>query len=405
MRSCPRNAGCCVSIATSRDSREMSSGATSRGCDAGCGWTTIRCPGFWSGGTRFGGRSAIERRPPMADPSAELGAPACHIKHTPLMRKAASAVRSLLTKMGFWQSLTDNERRILEEWLLHAGYQTGRGRVTAYQKTLQYALGLSKDGIRKIEERLCDLGYGRRHQWREKSPRGHRRGIWLSPPLTLLLKLRQLSHPNRETFWRYLIAGLPYDPPPHHFDPDDKRSYLLMVFTRTSFVPFAVPAKGGLKMYPFPREPGIYALYLNRRPLSEVLSPRERKEALTNEALSRLTLELVYVGKTSGGGTLRDRLRVHYRKIDSRLNVSVDQIVCRHLQIKYDWNVLFSERHLIEAPEIVDNPPPRWNTIGFGSNPPGRGRPGYRPLPATHFDVLYPKRAGAPAEEPDEEEA
>jgi len=128
---------------------------------------------------------------------------------------------------------------------------------------------------------------------------------------------------------------------------------------------------------------------------------------LTPAALSRLIYELVYVGKTSGRGTLRGRLAVHYRKIGSRQNVSVDRILCRYLQIEHDWNVLFSERHLIEAPEIVENPPPQWNTNGFGSNTPGRGRPGYRLPSPDHFDVLYPRRPGAapdpaPAEDDDE---
>src|SRR5262245_10096286 len=141
---------------------------------------------------------------------------------------------------------------------------------------------------------------------------------------------------------------VPYDPPPHHFNPDDKRSYLLMVFTRTPFVPFAVPhARGGLTMFPFPNEPGIYALYLNDRNVSEVIRPEERSGTLSPAVLQQLNFHLVYVGKTSGRGTLRNRLSIHYRKISGRQNVDVDQVVCRHLQIEHDWNVLFSEHHLI----------------------------------------------------------
>lgn len=195
---------------------------------------------------------------------------------------------------------------------------------------------------------------------------------------------------------------VPYDPPPHYFDPDDKRSYLLMVFTRTSFVPFAVPnPNGGLLIFPFPNRSGIYALYLNDRNLSALFRPEERSGVLSTEALARLNFHLVYVGKTSRKGTLRNRLSLHYGKISGRQNIDVDQIVCRYLQIEHDWNVLFSEHHLINAPEIVQTPPPPWNTSGFGSKVPGRGRPGFRPLPPHHFDVLYPRRPGA---EPESEE-
>jgi hypothetical protein len=91
--------------------------------------------------------------------------------------------------------------------------------------------------------------------------------------------------------------------------------------------------------------------------------------------------------------------------ISERQNISVDQIVCRYLQIKEDWNVLFAERHLIAAPEITDTPPPPWNTSGFGSNVPGEGRPGKREKGPKHFDILYPKKPDAPpepGEEPDE---
>ncbi|MGH7985205.1 MAG: Eco29kI family restriction endonuclease [Candidatus Binataceae bacterium] len=168
-----------------------------------------------------------------------------------------------------------------------------------------------------------------------------------------------------------------------------------MVFTRTAFVPLAVPAEHGRReIYSFPNKPGIYALYLSEVPLSRVLTSEERFKELTADALTRLKFTLVYVGKTSGNGTLRGRLRTHFNKLESRQNISVDQIICRYLEIEYDWNVLFAEHHLIEAPEIAETPPPPWNTNGFGSNAPGRGRPGFRQKAATHFDVLYPLKSG-----------
>ncbi len=168
-----------------------------------------------------------------------------------------------------------------------------------------------------------------------------------------------------------------------------------MVFTRTPFVPFAVPTgKGRLDLYAFPQKPGIYALYLNDTPLSDVLKPEQLSGELKPDTLSELKFQLVYVGKTSGNGTLRKRLGTHFNKIDSRQNISVDRIVCRYLEIEHDWNVLFAEHHLIEAPEITKDPPPPWNTNGFGSNVPGRGRPGLREKHSRHFDVLYPLKPG-----------
>ncbi|MGH8014501.1 MAG: Eco29kI family restriction endonuclease [Candidatus Binataceae bacterium] len=169
-----------------------------------------------------------------------------------------------------------------------------------------------------------------------------------------------------------------------------------MAFTRTEFVPLAIPSDGSNRfgIYSFPSRPGIYALYLNKVPLSEVLAIRQRSKELTTEALSRLEFGLVYVGKTSGNGTLRQRLRTHFNKLQSRENISVDRIICRYLEIEHDWNVLFAEHHLIEATEITETPPPPWNTNGFGSNTPGRGRPGFRQKSASHFDVLYPLKPG-----------
>ena len=79
---------------------------------------------------------------------------------------------------------------------------------------------------------------------------------------------------------------MPFSPPPNHLDPDDKRTHLLMVFTRTPFAPFAVPdPTGGSRLNEFPMDPGIYGLYLNDRPLLEVLTPEQLQTPLTDEAL------------------------------------------------------------------------------------------------------------------------
>ena len=44
-----------------------------------------------------------------------------------------------------------------------------------------------------------------------------------------------------------------FEVPPHFFDPDDKRSYLLMVFQETPFVSLSVPADDEeFHLYNFP---------------------------------------------------------------------------------------------------------------------------------------------------------
>ena len=192
---------------------------------------------------------------------------------------------------------------------------------------------------------------------------------------------------------------VPFSPPPFQFDPDDKRTYLLMVFTRTPLVPLAVPeGEDGWLRNVFPSSTGIYALYLTEKPIDEIIGRERLTTPLSVESVELLAPRIVYVCKTSRGGKLRDRLGTHYRKIDSRQNISVRHIVCRYLVIPHDWNVLFAEENLIWAEEISVSPPPPWNMNGFGSNVPGRGRPGFRAPAATHFDVLYPLRPDAPPE-------
>jgi len=182
-------------------------------------------------------------------------------------------------------------------------------------------------------------------------------------------------------------------PPPHFFNPDDKRSYLLTVFLSSPFVTLAVPMEaGGFRPFDFPSQTGIYALYLSEVSLSETVTPQQRNEDLRDDLLVTLRMQLVYIGKTSHRGTLRGRLADHYRKIDSRRGLSVDRILVRYLVIEDDWNTLFAEYKLVEAPELSAEPPPPWNTNGFGMHAPGAGRPGKRAKPANHFDVLYPPK-------------
>ena len=178
-----------------------------------------------------------------------------------------------------------------------------------------------------------------------------------------------------------------------------------MVFSRTPFVPLAIPdSNGAWKRNVFPATTGIYALYMADSPLDEAIGVGAISSPLSESSVRRLAPQIVYVGKTSKGGRLHERLGMHYRKIDSRENISVRQIVCRYLSIPHDWNVLFAEQTLIFAREVTDPPPPPWNTNGFGSNVPGAGRPGLRQPGAQHFNVLYPVRANAVVDPADQDQ-
>lgn len=110
-----------------------------------------------------------------------------------------------------------------------------------------------------------------------------------------------------------------------------------------------------------PTESGIYALYHKNK--------------------------LVYIGKASKGTTkskrnLRDRLNEHVRKIKKRDNISIDQMTCRYLIFASEWWVFAAEFALMAHYN------PDWNTSGFGSKVPGRGRPGTDRV--SRWDDLYP---------------
>lgn len=85
--------------------------------------------------------------------------------------------------------------------------------------------------------------------------------------------------------------------------------------------------------------------------------------------------DLVYIGKVSKGTTsskrtLRVRLGEHRRKIEGRRNISLSDMKCRYLTLDSEWWVFAAEFALIT------HYAPQWNASGFGSKPPGVGRPG-----------------------------
>lgn len=92
--------------------------------------------------------------------------------------------------------------------------------------------------------------------------------------------------------------------------------------------------------------------------------------------------QLVYAGKALNT-TLARRLTEHYRKIAGRRNIEVSEVSCRFLTIDGDWFVRAAEDALIQYYT------PLWQSSGFGSHVPGRGRPGIR---TSRWDQEYPPR-------------
>ncbi len=91
---------------------------------------------------------------------------------------------------------------------------------------------------------------------------------------------------------------------------------------------------------------------------------------------------LVYAGKALNT-TLARRLLEHHRKIAGRQNIEVADVSCRFLTIAGDWFVRAAEDALIQHYR------PDWQSSGFGSHVPGRGRPGIR---SSRWDNDYPLR-------------
>ncbi len=80
---------------------------------------------------------------------------------------------------------------------------------------------------------------------------------------------------------------------------------------------------------------------------------------------------IVYAGKALQT-TLRRRLNEHFKKVDGRQNISTSDMSCRFLTIEGDWFVRAAEDALIQHYN------PLWQSSGFGSHVPGKGRPGIR---------------------------
>lgn len=92
--------------------------------------------------------------------------------------------------------------------------------------------------------------------------------------------------------------------------------------------------------------------------------------------------KLVYAGKALNT-TLGRRLGEHYRKLISRQNIDQAEVSCRFLTIEGDWFVRAAEDALIQYYS------PAWQSSGFGSHVPGRGRPGIR---TSRWDTEYPPK-------------
>ena len=130
----------------------------------------------------------------------------------------------------------------------------------------------------------------------------------------------------------------------HHFDFDLDRAITAQVVEKLEASPL-MP----LNRESGPAESGIYALYFKGA--------------------------LVYVGKASKGTTkskrtLKSRLSEHVGKIESRQNISLADMQCRFLTFNSEWWVFAAEFALMVYYQ------PEWNTSGFGSKTPGKGRPG-----------------------------
>ncbi len=100
--------------------------------------------------------------------------------------------------------------------------------------------------------------------------------------------------------------------------------------------------------------------------------------------------DLVYVGKatrdlTASRRSLRARLGEHRRKIEGRQNITLDDVRCRFLVFSSDWWVVAAELALMTHYK------PEWNTSGFGSKTPGKGRPGTHRV--SRWDAQFPPKS------------
>lgn len=130
----------------------------------------------------------------------------------------------------------------------------------------------------------------------------------------------------------------------HKFDFDLDRAISAQVVGKLEMSPLI-----RLERNAAPKVSGVYALYYKGR--------------------------LVYFGKASKGTTksersLRERLNEHATKINGRQHIRLSQMSFRYLTFESEWWVFAAEYALMVHYE------PEWNTSGFGSKTPGKGRPG-----------------------------
>jgi Eco29kI restriction endonuclease len=148
------------------------------------------------------------------------------------------------------------------------------------------------------------------------------------------------------------------DSDPHHFEFDLDEGIKVQVIERLESSP-RLPLERGVG----PRESGVYALYFKG--------------------------DLVYVGKASkettrSGRNLRARLSEHRIKMSERQNIELTDIECRYLTFSSEWWVFAAEYALIVHYS------PTWNSSGFGSKTPGKGRPGTARV--SMWNELFPVR-------------
>ncbi len=146
----------------------------------------------------------------------------------------------------------------------------------------------------------------------------------------------------------------------HHFDFDLDRAIGAQVVEKLESSPLLL-----LTRNVGPKESGIYALYFKGK--------------------------LVYIGKaskdtTKSKRTLRSRLNEHVGKIEGRQNISLGDMQCRFLTFVSEWWVFAAEFALMVHYE------PEWNTSGFGSKTPGKGRPGTDRV--SRWNELFPPKVG-----------
>lgn len=81
---------------------------------------------------------------------------------------------------------------------------------------------------------------------------------------------------------------------------------------------------------------------------------------------------------------MRSRLNEHVSKIEGRQNITLFDMQCRYLTFNSEWWVFAAEFALMTHYQ------PEWNTSGFGSKTPGKGRPGTDRV--SRWNELFPPK-------------